>query len=341
LLPQPAFATFFGGAFHIGDVMRATLLSLDRWAWRVTAEHDLFSVLLIAVACHYAVKGIMMLIARSRWSRSPEVSAMSMFQWITWGTITSVLVTRFRADALNYVTAGGDPTVFLAKSVPQQLFMSRHELTLLNLFAPSAVPLGCIVVGDFLAANPGLPPKVGAIGAVILGVGLYGAGIQPAYGYWLSTGAWIVSAVTYHAAQMLRVNLRSTHVRTALTDVVYTELRASRRPTVWCRVGSLRLTLDSCLWLGTIAAVAWWWAHQTMDTSVLGYTARSAYKVAQPYVYQALPMPEIEYQMALFESEVRLFVADLLDTLSQPHFVIGISSVVTTLLVLIVYLSAY
>ena len=45
-------------------------------------------------------------------------------------------------------------------------------------------------------SNPAVPGPVGATGSLMVGVGLWAAGVPPTNGYWLATAAWTASAAT-------------------------------------------------------------------------------------------------------------------------------------------------
>jgi hypothetical protein len=115
LLPQPVFYTLLGGTFSVGDVARSATLRIARAAWRASADHDCATAMAAAVVCHASVRLFIVALKRSRWSTTSFVAALSLhLRRVSWIVVSYVLWLRLRSDAVNYITAGWDPTSLLA-----------------------------------------------------------------------------------------------------------------------------------------------------------------------------------------------------------------------------------
>jgi hypothetical protein len=136
-------------------------------------------------------------------------------------------------------------------SLPSALLMSRHELSLFNWSFASPSHVALIITGDMLAANPKLPAPWGAAGAVLLGVGLVGAGVEPSVGYILSASAWCLSAACHFAVGPKGLGAKvALQNKAALAESKHAQMAASKA-TMQIRVGGwdrpIYWAVDDCL----------------------------------------------------------------------------------------------
>jgi hypothetical protein len=228
LFGQPLFGTVSGGVFKPGDAARATSTRLGRnvaFALDNASTNSVPTLDMPAALVAITLVGLTLLVDKSL-DKLPTKAAPSaeeallvvpsrfgiVVHILASSSISAILVACkavLAAAACQHFKTGvledrtGAPIHAAIATLPDDLFISRHEFALFRWAFDSSITITMVVLGDALTSTPATPPLWGVFGTLLLRVGLWLAAIDVHPSFYLHLAVWLAFAMCHLVASRL------------------------------------------------------------------------------------------------------------------------------------------